>query len=182
MHNLHGRVVLSYLKKFSLFEYSIDTFNEKEKILYNQVRGVLLSNFFDTSNAHNIAILLKTDPNPEEDFVSKVFYYGKILGQLDEPYVAQLFSPTYIYTQTEANSPYFWFRKNASGYAKPNFIPREYVGIWHDSLEELRKMNKLFTEDGKPNYILAIKLYSKMLNERVEKLEGRVPHEVLLSD
>jgi hypothetical protein len=164
------RVIKSYLNRYALFESNIDKFNEKEKILFNQVKAVLLSNFYDTSNAHNIAILLKTDPNPEEDFVNKVFYYGKVLGQLDEPFVAQLFSPTYIYTQTEANSPYFWIKKNSSdtkGYIKPAFIPDNFIELWHQALKELN-----LTEEAVPkDMVKAIKRYSDLLSRRVEELE-----------
>ena len=172
------RVIKAYLDKYALFESSVDGFNEKEKILLNQVKGVLLSNFYDTSNAHNIAILFKGDPNPEEDFISKVFYYGKMLGQLDEPSVARLFSPTYIYTQTEANSPYFWFRKNSSnGYMKPNFIPKEFVEVWHQALKQLADSGKALSKDNTPNYVQAIKLYSELLSRRVEELENKIPQE-----
>jgi len=172
------RVLKAYLNRFALFESSIEGFNEKEKIILNQVKGVLLSNFYDTSNAHNIALLFKGDPNPEEDFVSKVFHYGKLLGQLDEPSVAQLFSPTYIYTQTEANSPYFWFRRNSSkGYAKPNFIPHEFIEIWHETLKQLNQQGKAVSEDGSPNYLGAIKLYSELLSSRVGELEERTAPE-----
>ena len=172
-----SRVIKAYLNRYALFEASIDNFNEKEKILYNQVRGVLLSNLYDTSNAHNIALLLKTDPNPEEDFVGKVFYYGHMLGQLDEPYTAQLFSPTYIYTQTEANSPYFWFRRNASGYVKPDFIPHEFIELWHQALSEIAEEGTWRLEGNKPNYVEAIKRYSELLSKRVEDLEKAIPRE-----
>lgn len=171
MANLN-RVITAYLSKCALFENIINRFNEKEKILYNQVRAVLISNFYDTSNAHNIALLLKTDPNPQEDFVNKVFYYGKKLGQLDEPFTAQLFSPTYIYTQTEANSPYFWIKKNASngtGYIVPNFIPDNFIEIWHQALKELNLDNEALPKD----LVKAIKRYSELLSRRVEELDER---------
>jgi len=177
MQDKNSRILKAYLDKYALFEASIDNFNEKEKILYNQVRGVLISNFYDTSNAHNIAILFKNDPNPEDDFVNKVFYYGKMLGRLDEPFVAQLFSPTYIYTQTEANSPYFWFRKNSSGYAKPNFIPVEFIELWHQALQELKEESVELKQDSQPNYLEAIKRYSEILSKRVDELENVLPRE-----
>jgi len=167
---MRNRVIKSYLNRYSLFEANVDKFNEKEKILYNQVKAVLISNFYDTSNAHNIATLLKTDPNPEEDFVNKVFYYGKRLGQLDEPFIAQLWSPTYIYTQTEANSPYFWIKKNSStglGYIKPNFIPDNFIEIWHQALKELNLDAEALPKD----LVKAIKRYSDLLSRRVEELE-----------
>lgn len=176
------RVIKSYISRNALFESNIDRFNEKENILYNQVRGVLLSNFYDTSNAHNIAMLLKTDPNPEDDFVNKVFYYGKLLGRLDEPFVAQLFSPTYIYTQTEANSPYFWFRRNASGFHRPNFIPHAFLGLWHDAIQQLKEEGIAILEDNKPNYLEAIKRYSELLSKRVEELEEKIPREEIIND
>lgn len=179
---INSRVIRAYLDKYALFESAISKFNEKEKILYNQVKGVLLSNFYDTSNAHNIAILLKTDPNPEDDFVNKVFYYGKILGQLDEPFIAQLFSPTYIYTQTEANSPYFWFRRNASGFKSLSPIAMPFLDIWHDALGRLKDQNTISLEDGSPDYVRAIKLYSELLEERVRQLEEELPLEEKLDD
>lgn len=177
MSERNHRIIKAFLSRKALFEATIDRFNEKEKILYNQVRGVLLSNLYDTTNAHNIALLMKGDPNPQEDFVDKVFHYGKMLGQLDEPYMAQLFSPTYIYTQTEANSPYFWFRRNSSGFSLPSFIPKEFQDLWHEALQSLKEENLIMQEDGSPNYEEAIKRYSQLLSERVDALERAIPLE-----
>lgn len=119
------------MRKKALFEYIIHNFNLKEKIIFDQVKAVLISNGLDISNAHNIATMIKGIPYIGDSFVQDVLHYYLRMEGLEETFIAQLYSPSKQYTQSQANSPYsFWFNKGASykdGYSILVFEGKVYI-------------------------------------------------------